>query len=153
MRERLMSGQRWYFDEDGFDITIDLVVDVWDGPLEKSNVMIGGLWYTEDAVQKMVRGRENSHYKVDGEVSYDRLCRNLDIVKKTVEDEMRKYQPFELEHVVKKIADSVVQRLVRDPYGNAVPVAEGGVMIDDDVIVYVNSVVQSCVRLKKVTVW
>lgn len=134
MRERLMSGQRWYFDEDGTSVTLDLVVDVLD-PREcnqTSHVMIGGLWYKEEIIQHMVSGRRNSVYTVvdDKLWSYDRLCSDIKTINSVVEKEMSRYQPWELDNagILQDIIAAVKKALLSDPYNTAVETADGLVM-------------------------
>ena len=85
-RERLMSGQVWYFEEDGFSVKLDLVVDIWSGVKETSQVMIGGFWYDEETVQKMISGRRNSFYEFTGNTwCYDYVSSDVKTVYKVVD--------------------------------------------------------------------
>jgi len=86
MRERLMSGQKWYLTEDGTTLTLDLVVDIWDiaACKEEAQVLIGGHWYSERAVQEIVEGRSNSIYRIRGSISHEMLSCTLRDIKKHV---------------------------------------------------------------------
>lgn len=125
-RERLMSGQRWYFEEDGFDITLDLVVDIWDKVTckETSRVMIGGFWYDEETVQKMVSGRKNSFYRYDGDNKFWDYCdvtRDLKILLKVIARYMDRADVYTLkdDSFVFVTAKSVVSELAEQGCGTA----------------------------------
>ena len=108
-RERLMSGQRWYFDEDGTSVTLDLVVDIWSGVKETSQVMIGGLWYDEETVQQMMSGRRNSFYEFTGDTwCYDYVSSDVKTVYKVVDYHLYR----------NKSIDDVVTEAVSDLTGN-----------------------------------
>ena len=143
-RERLMSGQRWYFEEDGFDITLDLVVDIWDKVTckETSRVMIGGFWYDEETVQKMVSGRRNSFYRYDGDNKFWHYCdvtRDMKVVLKVLHRYMDRTDVYTLrdDSYVFKIARGVVSELAEQEYGIAM---SDDVINIDGVMFFVTSI-------------
>lgn len=118
-RERLMSGQRWYFDEDGTVMTLDLVIDIWDlrNCKETGRIMIGGFWYDESMVQKMVSGRRNSFYESrdkDSVWCYERVSSDIQIVIQVIDKQFGRYSYDELEDdtVLSQIAASVKEELI-----------------------------------------
>lgn len=130
-RERLMSGQRWYFEEDGTSVTLDLVVDIWFGVKETSHVMIGGLWYDEETIQKMISGRRNNFYRYDGDEKtwcHAYVSSDIKVITAWLEREMDKMSSWELDDdVVLKIADDFMADMTAD--GGAELLEDGGFLV------------------------
>lgn len=145
MRERLLSGQTWYFEEDGTSVTLDLVVDFWDlgSCRETSQVMIGGLWYKEEEIQRLVAGRRNSVYTMTSSfVDYDRLTQDICSLQQMISRYLRRYQPHEREYddVLAAVSDMVCAGLLEEGYAQD---EMGNILIEDDISICVSALVKS----------
>ena len=153
-RERLMSGQRWYFDEDGTAMTLDLVIDIWDlgSCKETGRVMIGGFWYDESMVQEMVSGRRNSFYEIKDKDSvwcHERVSIDIKMVIRVIDKQFGRYSYDELEDdaVLSQIAASVKEEL-SGPLDSGY-IDDDGFLVIGNVRIFVENMVTARRDIKK----
>lgn len=139
MRERLISGQTWFVEDR--TIRLDLVVDVWKGAREWSEVMIDGHWHNEFDVQKIVAGCHNDVYEAVREIPFDRLSSDISHLQKIIVHYLEKFQPHEREHkeVLDAVASKVSWNLIEE---GCTYRGDGGVFLHDDLVVFVGKLVE-----------